>query len=171
MMFRRPRSRAARLRAAFVLGLPALSACYEYVPMNTSATKAGEVVTFEISDSGRVGLSERFGSGLAAIEGRVESTQPDLYVISVFKVSQLSGESALWSGESVRLQRAFVATTKGRQLSPTRTTLMAIAGIAIAGTLLASTHLIGNFSGPTDESVPPKPASLRIPIGVRPFRP
>jgi hypothetical protein len=126
------------------------------------------MVTFEISDSGRVGLSDRFGSGLAAIEGRVESAQPDLYVISVFKVSQLSGESALWSGESVRLQRAYVATTKGREFSPTRTTLMAIAAVAVAGTLLASTHLIGTFNGPTDEPTPPKPASIRIPIIVRP---
>jgi hypothetical protein len=168
MMFRRSRSRSARRRAALVLGLPMLSACYEYVPLNTTAAKAGEMVTFEISDSGRVGLMDRFGSGLAAIEGRVESAQPDLYVISVFKVSQLSGESVLWSGESVRLQRAYVATTKGREFSPTRTTLMAIAAVAVAGTLLASTHLIGTFNGPTDEPTQPKPASIRIPIFVRP---
>jgi hypothetical protein len=160
----RRKSRGVRALTAFVLGLPMLSGCYEYVPMSGSTPKVGEVVTLQISDSGRVGLSDRFGSGLAAIEGRIQSTQPDLYVIDVFKVSQLNGESALWSGESVRLQRAYVAAAMGREFSRTRTALMAIGAAAIAGTLLASTHLIGNYNGPTDEPTPPKPASVRIPI-------
>src|SRR5262249_19695210 len=157
MLFRRSRlnrSRGVRVLTALVLGLPMLSGCYEYVPMTASTPKVGEVVTFEISDAGRVGLSDRFGGGLAAIEGRVQAAQPSLYVIDVFTVSQLSGESALWSGESVRLQRAYVATAKGREFSRTRTALMAVAAVAIAGTLLASTHLIGTFNGPTDEPTP-----------------
>jgi hypothetical protein len=168
MMMRRMLFHAKSWITAAIL-LPVLAGCYEYVPLANATPKTGEIVTFEISDQGRVGLSERFGPGLASIEGRVTSAESDQYLINVFKVSQLNGESALWSGEAVRLQRVYVETAKGREFSPTRTTIAAITAAVVTGALIAGTmRLAGSFNGGPDESNPPKPVSIRIPIVLRP---
>jgi hypothetical protein len=172
MTYRLFRSRPGRALTALVLGLPALTGCYEYVPITGAPPSVGEMVSFEITDSGRVGLSDRFGAGLAAIEGRVQATQRDQFVIDVYRVSHLTGESALWTGETVRLQRAYVGMAKGREFSRTRTTMMAVGAAAAVGVLIASAKLAGAFNGSTDEPAPPKPISVRIPfripVGLRP---
>src|SRR5262249_55663989 len=137
------------------------------VPLAGTTPKPGETVTFEISDQGRVGLNDRFGSGVASIEGRVQSTSPDLFLIDVFRVTQINGESALWSGESVRLQRAYVGTAKGREFSRTRTTIAAVGAGVITTALIAGTmKLAGHYDTPPDEPAPPKPVSVKRPIKI-----
>jgi hypothetical protein len=161
------RCRRGRALTAFVLGVPAMTGCYEYVPLASATPAVGQTVSVQITDAGRVQLSDRFGSGLTEIEGRIEAAQADQFVMNVYKVSHISGESALWTGETVRLQRAYVGMTKGRELSRTRTTLMAVTAAVVVVGAIATAHLTGVFNGPTQEPTPPSPLSVRIPLSLR----
>ncbi len=150
-------------RAAFAAFVVALGACYEYRPIETQTPPVGEQVSLQITDQGRIGLSQRFGPGLAEIQGKMVSTQGSEYVLNVYRVAQITGESAAWSGESTRIDRSFVGSVKGRQLSGVRTSAFAvIAGGALY--YLISRTLSGSFSGGHDDPEPPPPISTRIPI-------
>src|SRR5262249_41749918 len=131
LMMQRSSSSSRVLASAVALVLlPALGACYEYKPIMTEPPPVGETVALEVTDQGRVSLAERFGPGLAEIQGRVVSNQGNEYVVNVYRVSQVNGESAAWSGEVTRINQAFIGSVKGRQLSPLRTTLLAVVGAA-----------------------------------------
>jgi hypothetical protein len=146
--------------------LPVLAACYEYTPLETRTPPVGETVALGITDQGRVSLSERFGSGLSEIQGRVLSNSGNEYVVNVFRVSQINGESAAWSGETTRIDRSFVGTIKGRKLSPMRTTLLSLAGGTVLY-FLVSRQLFGSVSGGPTTETPEPPLSTRIPAGHR----
>ena len=150
-------------RAAYAALIVILGGCYEYRPIETQSPPAGEQVALQITDQGRVGLSQRFGPGLAEIQGKMVSTQGSEYVINVYRVAQITGESASWSGESTRIDRSFVGSVKGRQLSGLRTSLFAVvAGGALY--FLVSRTLSGSFSGGHSDPEPPPNISNRIPI-------
>jgi hypothetical protein len=143
--------------------LPALGACYEYRAIETQSPPAGEQVSLQITDQGRVTLAQRFGPGLSEIQGRMVATQGSDYVIDVYRVAHITGETAAWSGESTRIDRSFVGAVKGRHLSGLRTGLFgAVAGGALY--FLVSQTLKGSFSGGHDDPEPPPPISNRIPI-------
>lgn len=150
----------------FVAVVPA---CYKSVPLETSTPPIGETVSFIISDQGRVSLGERMGPGLARIDGRMMGTEGDQYVIDVFRTAQIGGGTSLWAGETMRLDRAFVARLEGRQLSKTRTWLVATAVTAVVVGFIASKGLTGLFGG--DDNGPPEeppPQSSRVRPGIRP---
>jgi hypothetical protein len=143
--------------------LPTLQACYDYVPIATQSTPTGQLVELQITDQGRVGLSDRFGPGLDRITARVTSQRENDLVVDVYRVAHINGDNTQWSGESVQLNRSFVASVKGRQLSATRTTLMVGAAAAVLY-LTAGRALIGKASKPPDEGDPgDPPVSTRIP--------
>jgi hypothetical protein len=166
MMQRSTRRNRVSSLAALALALPALHACYEYKPLITAAPPAGESIALQISDQGRTNLSERFGPGLAEIQGRVVSVEGSDYVVNVFRVSHIDGESAAWAGEVTRINRSFVGTVKGRQFSPLRTGLLGAVGIAGAY-FLVSRGLSGGFSGGHSDDPTDQPATIRIPLGFR----
>ncbi|MEP6494240.1 MAG: hypothetical protein ABJF01_16275 [bacterium] len=147
--------------------LPTLQACYEYVTLATDNPPAGQLVELQITDQGRVSLSDRFGPGLTLVAGRVDALQANDFVVNVYRVTHLTGESTQWSGEAVRLNRGFVGSVKGRKLSAIRTTLVAVA----VGTVLyftAGRALTGGGKDPLDPPDPIQPPlSTRIPIGAR----
>jgi len=150
-------------RAAYAALVVILGGCYEYRTIETQSPPTGEQVALEITDQGRVGLSPRFGPGLAEIQGKMVSTQGSEYVINVYRVAQITGESAAWSGESTRIDRSFVGSVKGRQLSGLRTSLFAVvAGGALY--FLVSRTLSSSFSGGHSDPEPPPNISNRIPV-------
>jgi hypothetical protein len=118
-------------------GLLALQACYTYAPLATPAPAAGETYVFDVSDRGRVDLAERFGAGLTEIEGRLAGIENAQYLINVFRVSNLNGQTAQWSGEASRISQENIGTVRGRKLSRGRTAF-AVAGGAAAGSHLAA---------------------------------
>lgn len=152
------------MRRASCLLLSVLTAagCYTYVPLETTDLPVGETLAFQITDRGRVGMAESFGAGLVRVEGRLTSFDARNYVLDVFRVTQLEGGRSTWSGERVRVDKEFVGQVQRRQLSRTRT--YALAGVIAAGVavLLASTDLIGAFSGDVDEDLPDDPISSLV---------
>jgi len=163
-----------RLRlGALAIVLSALPACYRYVPLTTSPS-AGEVVAFQITDQGRVGLSDRFGPGLARIEGLLTSTQDSLYLIDVYSIAQITGSSSQWSGESVRLPQSYVGSMQARMFDRGRTTTMAVVAAGAAGGtigFLISRGLFGGYTPSGDSTVIPPPTKGRIPASRLPIRP
>jgi hypothetical protein len=146
--------RAGR-RMLLLAGLAPLGACYTYTPVDTGVTPAGEVVAFDISDRGRVALSERFGPGLSRVEGRLARVEGDEMVLNVIRVAHVGGESSQWSGESVRLQREYVGQTSVRRLSRTRSFLAAGIATACLAVFIASKGLTGHWFGSGSEGGPP----------------
>jgi hypothetical protein len=144
--------------------VPLLQACYTYVPLTSPTPEVGETFAFEISDQGRVGLAQRFGPGLKEVEGRIVANESSDYVINVFRVSQISGESSQWSGETTRINRDYVTGVRARQLSRGRTALAIAGGAAVAVVLIASRGLFGSYSHSPDEPTPEPPISGRIPV-------
>jgi hypothetical protein len=145
--------------------LPALQACYTYGPLTTPSPAVGQTFEFEVSDRGRVDLSERFGPGLTEIEGRLVANENSQYVINVFRVSHLNGQTAQWSGETTRINQSFIGTVRARRLSRGRTALAAAGATGVILALLASRGLLGSWTGdsdtPDDEE---PPISTRIPL-------
>lgn len=152
----------ARLIGCAALFLAA--GCYDYVQVET-APPAGRRVALEISDKGRVALGERFGPGLAEIEGTLLESRGSEYVLEVRRVAQIGGSSADWSGEETHVSRDFVGSVRKRELSKWRTGLL-VAGVAGGVIALTARGLAGSLSESDQQSSNPPPVSLRIPLRI-----
>jgi hypothetical protein len=147
--------------------LTVLSGCYTYIPVDSTNPPAGEVLAFEISDQGRVGLRDRLGPGVDRIEGRVKGMEGEQYLVEVYRVAQLSGgksEWSQWSGETMRLDRGYVTGYRSRKLSRARTWLLAggiTAGLVV---LIATTSLKALFQGEREDPPIDPPSSQRVPV-------
>ena len=148
-----------------------VSGCYQYVPVDTMATPpVGKRLAFDITDRGRVGLSERLGEGVMRVEGLVVANDTGQYVMNIWRVEQMNGNKGQWTGERVRINRDYVARTFERQLSRWRTYLAG--GAAVAGVVFfaKSQGLIGgaDVSNGGDPGPPPPGQSRAFPTIVRP---
>jgi hypothetical protein len=151
------------LKLCVVLGvLPAAFGCYKYSPLDTSTgIQSGEHVAVEISDRGRAELSDRLGSGVLRLEGRLTRTDSADLVMNVWRVATIGGPTTQWSGESVRFKREYASRVQARTLNRSKTLL--VSGVAVAG-LVVFTRQFGLFGfatggeGPDDS---PPPASSR----------
>jgi hypothetical protein len=109
-----------------VASIPAMHGCYTYVPVDTSTSPpVGEQVAFEITDQGRSALAERLGPGVMRVEGSLTRIDTDQYVMRVWGLDQFRVGKVRWSGESVAIDRGFIAGVERRQLSLTKTWLAA----------------------------------------------
>ena len=133
------------------MALLAVQGCYTYVPVESTTPPLGRTVAFEISDQGRVSLADRMGPGITAVEGRLLGIEGDQLVISVFGVETIREGRSSWSGETVRLDRAFVSRVRERQLSKTRTWLASAAVTAAVVALVVATDLTGLFTSDEDD--------------------
>jgi hypothetical protein len=135
--------------------------CYQYVPLDTTTPPVGQTVTLQISDRGRVELSDRFGPGLDRIEGLVTSVDSEDVVMNVYRVAHISGLRNRWSGETVRVRMGLVGRLEERRLSRARTfTLAAVATGAVAA-LVATQGLFGWYSGENNGDPGEGPAESR----------
>lgn len=142
--------------------IPAASSCYQYAPLDTFArVQAGEHVAVEITDRGRAELSDRLGAGVLRLEGTLTQTDSVDMVMNVWRVAQIGGPTARWSGESVRFKREYASRVQTRTLNYGKTYL--VAGAAVAGIVLFTTRfgLLGFASGEEDPTDPPPPISSR----------
>jgi hypothetical protein len=146
-----------------VLGvIPAASGCYQYAPLDTSTgVQPGEHVAVDITDRGRAELSDRLGSGVLRLEGTLTRSDSMDLVMNVWRVAQVGGPTARWSGESVRLKREYASRVQTRTLNRGKTYLMA-GGVAV-GIYLFTTQfdLLGFASDNGGDDEPPPPISSR----------
>ena len=150
-------------RFCAVLGvLPAALGCYSYVPLDTSTgIEAGEHIAVEITDRGRAELSDKLGSGVLRLEGTLTGTDSVDLVMDVWRVQQVGGPTARWSGETVRFRREYASNVQARTLNRGKTYL--VAGAAVAGLIVFSKSLglFGFSTGGEDSGPQPPPVSAR----------
>lgn len=141
-------ARRRRFTASTVIGVMLFdSACYAYAPMASTAPQPGQQVALSISDQGRAAMSERLGSGVLAVEGRLTGVEDNELVVGVNRVKLIGGSANSWSGEEVRLPRDYVARIEERRLSPRRTVVAVVGSAALVGLMIATASLIGFGSG------------------------
>lgn len=145
---------------AVVGALATLPACYRHVPLETPTPPVGETLVFEITDRGRVGLGDRLGPRVDEIEGRLVRAEGDEFVINVFRIGAVDGTRSRWSGEQISLDRDYVGRVSARELSKTRTWLLAAGVTTAVVALIATQSLTGLFDDTDPEPEPPPPGSI-----------
>lgn len=151
------------LRMWVALGVvPAAAGCFSYAPLDTSTgVQAGEHVAVEITDRGRAELSDRLGTGVLRLEGTLTRSDSAELVMNVWRVAQIGGATARWSGESVRFRREYASSVQTRTLNRGKTYV--VAGAAVVGLVMFTREfgLLGSWAGGGDDTPPPPPASSR----------
>jgi hypothetical protein len=132
-----------RRRAGIVLACVSVvnASCYEYQPLSGTSPTAGQHVEFVLSDSGRVALGQQLGPGVLRVDGLLRQVRDGAYEVGVDHITTISGGSANWGGESVRIPIADVSQAGLRSLSRTRTALVAAAAVVGIGLFIASRSL------------------------------
>jgi hypothetical protein len=127
--------------------------CYTYQPLGTARPEPGQRVTFELNDQGRVSLGEQLGPGVLDVEGTLQEVQGDQYVLGVSRVTTISGGTANWGGERVRIPVSAVAQSGLRTLSRGRTALAIGVVVVGLGVFIATRGLTGGgYVSPPDSS-------------------
>jgi hypothetical protein len=141
-----------------VMVVPAALGCYQYAPLDTSAgVQAGEHVAVEITDRGRAELGDRLGSGVVRLEGTLTRTDSVDLVMNVWRVAQISGPAARWSGESISLKREYASRVQTRRVNRGKTYLLA--GAVAVGMYVFTTQIdlfgFASDNGGDGEPLPP----------------
>ena len=150
------RSVRRRRAAGLLLGAVMLcnTGCYTYQPLVDTKPQAGQRVSLELTDQGRAALGEQLGPGVVSVEGTLQEVQSDQYVLGVSRVTTISGGTANWGGERVRIPMADVAHSGLRTFSRSRTAL--VIGVAVVGIgVFIATHGLngGGFPSTPDTSI------------------
>jgi hypothetical protein len=149
----RARARQARAAIAATLLLPSLTGCYSYRPIWNGEPAPGTEVGFDLTDRGRVALSDRLGPGARRVVGRVASATDSVYVIDVSGVTYIdNGRFAKWNGEPISVSKGDVTAMAERSLSKSRSWLAA--GLAVGALALATGLVIKGVAGPGPDTKP-----------------
>jgi hypothetical protein len=138
-----------RFVAGFVAALQLLStACYAYTPVNTTPP-AGAQVALEVTDEGRIALSDKIGPGVVRLEGTLAGEEGDELLVYASAVSQVRGYITDLGGVRVRLPKRYVTRMDERRLSRTRSLLVVGGVVAIVAAFF--TAKISGRSTPGDD--------------------
>lgn len=114
------------------------------------------MVSAQISDVGRVALSEPVGSGVERIEGQVVQKGDTAILLMVSEVRFLSGLSNKWQGQQLTLRALDVRSVSQRTFSRQRTVTAVIIGV-LAAAALFTVGFTGLFSGGASRDTPADP--------------
>jgi hypothetical protein len=114
-----------------------LSACYTYVPVQTSP-RVGAHVGIEVNDEGRMALRDRIGPGVVRLEGKVAAVEGDELVVDASSVTQIRGLPLPLDSMRLRLRQSFLDRVDERRLSRTRTWIVVGGATAVVTAFLAS---------------------------------
>jgi hypothetical protein len=146
-----------RLRVAgCALCVFGLTACYQYVPMQTT-TAANPRVEVLVTDRGRVELQPQLGQGVLSFEGTLDGRQDSSLVVHVAEVTYLNRQTNRWSGEAVTLSQSAVRDIRIRRLSKRRTFAMVAGSIAAGLVFIVSRSLLGLGSSDSGGGPIPNP--------------
>jgi hypothetical protein len=153
------RIRRRRAVAGLMMSVVAAnSACYAYVPAQTTA-QPGEHVGLLVTDEGRVALRDQMGAGVDRIEGILLDTSGEEYLLQVAKVRNVGGTTSHWTGEHIRIRPSNIARVETRKVSG-RKTALTVGGIVVGAALLFATNSLSvfGFENEREPRRPPDPA-------------
>jgi hypothetical protein len=148
---------AGRTRAVLLTALATSTACYQYLPNQSSDLRVGEEVRLHLTGTGSVALQPLVGANVEAIDGRVVSRADSAYGVSVGGTTKREGGTAVWTGEQLQIPAGAIARVDRRVLSTRKTLLLsvaAVAGAALIAAIIASVSG-GGSSGPDTGTTPP----------------
>lgn len=148
------------MRASLALLLPALSACYSYVPVRApQVLAAGEGVRLRLTPAGTAALASQLGPRATLVEGRVLGLSADSVILSVSDVRTDDGHQTAWAGELPLAVPASAIEQVGRRTFSRRRTISAsvAAGAALIGTGVIAVRAAGGGSGGGGGDPPPNP--------------
>jgi hypothetical protein len=130
------RSRSETIAQRFVSGLCALAlalqiGCFSYLPVQSTPPVPAQQVGLVINDRGRVLLGDRVGASVDRIDGKVVSRQDGAIVLDVYRVTDLRGNTATWTGERVSIPEDAILGYRARKLSKFKTLLL-VGSIALS---------------------------------------
>lgn len=105
--------------------------CFSYLPVQSTPPAPAQQVGVVINDRGRVLLGDRVGASVDRIDGKVISRQGGTIVLDVYRVTDLRGNTATWTGERVSIPEEAVLGYRARALSKLKTLLL-VGSIALA---------------------------------------
>lgn len=121
--------------------------CYTYPARTASDVNPPALVTVDITDAGRVELSDQMGTEVKRIEGQVVQRSDSAIRLMVTEVSFLNGTSNKWQGQEVTIRPLDVKTLSQRTYSRQRTVLAMIAIGGLIGLTVATKGFTNIFSG------------------------
>jgi hypothetical protein len=144
----RTRSETIAQRSVGVLCALALAlqiGCFSYLPVQSAPPLPAQQVGIVINDRGRVLLGDRVGASVDRIDGKVISRQDGSIVVDVYRVTDLRGNTATWTGERVSIPDEAILGYRARTFSKMKTLLL-IGSIvfAIVASLGKSLDLFGD---------------------------
>jgi hypothetical protein len=91
----------------------------------------GAQVALEVTDEGRVALSEKIGPGVVRLEGTLAGTEGDELLVDASAVRQVRGYISDLGGVRVRLPQRYVTRMDERRLSRSRTLMVVGGAVAV----------------------------------------
>ncbi len=146
------RSRSETIAQRSVSGLCALAmalqiGCFSYLPVQSTPPAPTQQVGIVINDRGRVLLGDRVGASVDRIDGKVVSRQDGAIVLDVYRVTDLRGNTATWTGERVSIPEEAILGYRARTLSKFKTFLLVgTIALAIISSLGKTLDLFGDPS-------------------------
>lgn len=118
-----------------------LAGCYSFVPLETQPT-SGQEARVRLTELGTAVLGPAIGTGVVALRGRVLTADTANVTMSVLAVTMRTELEEPWLGEKVVIARQYVAGFDRRELSTTRSVVLA-GGVAFGVTALFAAVAIG----------------------------
>ncbi len=123
------RSRSETIAQRSVSGLCALAlalqiGCFSYLPVQSVPPVPAQQVGVVINDRGRVLLGDRVGASVDRIDGKVVSRQDGSIIVDVYRVTDLRGNTATWTGERVSIPDEAILGYRARTFSKMKTLLL-----------------------------------------------
>jgi hypothetical protein len=128
------------LRLLTLAALTAANGCYYYEPVATPAPQPGAYLSLALTDSGTAHFWPYLGPDVGAVRGHLLGSDQRAFTLSVLSVGLRHGPDLYWKGETVSLQREFVAELRERRLSKGRTFL------TVGGSVTAFIALVSVFT-------------------------
>ena len=144
----RTRSETIAQRSVGVLCALALAlqiGCFSCLPVQSAPPLPAQQVGIVINDRGRLLLGDRVGASVDRIDGKVISRQDGSIVVDVYRVTDLRGNTATWTGERVSIPDEAILGYRARTFSKMKTLLLVGSiVIAIVASLGRSLDLFGD---------------------------
>ena len=137
--------------------------CFSSQPIVSNPLPAGTQVVLQLTDAGRVAMSDAIGPSVDAVEGRLVSRDSAEWTLAVSMLQMLRGGQQVWSGERLTIRSEHVAVASERRFSRSRT---AIVSAVVAGVIIAAVKgglAAGNPHGDDTKIPPDSAATTRIP--------
>jgi hypothetical protein len=101
--------------------------CYTYPARTPSEVNPPALVSVDVTDAGRVELSDQMGTEVKRIEGQVVQRSDSAIRLMVTEVSFLNGTSNKWQGQEISIRPLDVKSLSQRTYSRERTLLASLA--------------------------------------------